>query len=59
MNAAETLLQAGAAQAIALECGDQCLSYAALRQRVRRAAGAWRALGLQGGERWWCCTRQH
>jgi len=51
MNAAETLLQAGAAQAIALECGDQCLSYAALRQRVRRAAGAWRALGLQGGER--------
>lgn len=51
MNAAQILLEAGADQAIALECGDQRLSYAALRQRVRRAAGAWRALGLQGGER--------
>ena len=51
MNAAQTLLEAGADQAIALECGDERLSYAALRQRVRRAAGAWTALGLQVGER--------
>lgn len=51
MNAAQTLLQAGSAQAIALECGDERLSYEALRQRVRRAAGAWTALGLQRAER--------
>ena len=51
MNAAQTLLEAGLAQAIALECGDERLSYGALRQRVRRAAGAWHALGLRGGER--------
>lgn len=51
MNAAQTLLQTGAAQAVALECGEQRLSYAALRQRVRRAGGAWQALGLRQGER--------
>ena len=51
MNAAQTLLEAGAAQAIALECGDERLSYADLRARVRQSAGSWRALGLQPGER--------
>lgn len=51
MNAAQTLLQAGAAQAVALECGDQRLSYQGLRQRVRQAAGAWQELGLRQGER--------
>ncbi|MDD5333780.1 MAG: AMP-binding protein [Rhodoferax sp.] len=51
MNAAQTLLQAGAAQAVALECGDQRLSYQGLRQRVRQAGGAWQALGLRTGER--------
>ena len=51
MNAAQTLLQAGAPQAIALECGAEHLSYAALRQRVRQAAGAWAELGLQRGQR--------
>jgi acyl-coenzyme A synthetase/AMP-(fatty) acid ligase len=51
MNAAQTLLQAGAAQAVALECGDQRLSYQGLRQRVRQAGGAWQELGLRHGER--------
>ena len=51
INAAETLLQAGVPQATALECGSETLTYEALRQQVRIAAGAWRALGLQQGER--------
>ena len=51
MNAAQTLLEAGASQAVALECGDETLSYEALRQRVRQAAGAWQALGLRCAER--------
>lgn len=51
INAAWTLLQSGAPDATALECGSDSLSYEALRQQVRRAAGAWRALGLQTGER--------
>ena len=51
MNAAETLLQSGAPQATALECGSERLTYDALRQRVRRAAGAWQALGLRPSER--------
>lgn len=51
LNAAHTLLQAGAPHAIALECGDQRLSYDALRQQVCQAGGAWRALGLQRGAR--------
>ncbi len=51
MNAAQTLLQAGAPGATALECGSERLSYDALRQRVRRAAGAWHRLGLRQGDR--------
>lgn len=51
MNAAQTLLQTGASQAIALACGDERLNYDTLRQRVRQAAGVWQALGLQRGER--------
>ena len=51
MNAAQTLLQAGAPQATALACDSETLTYEALRQQVRIAAGAWRALGLQQGER--------
>lgn len=51
MNAAQTLLQCGAPQATALECGDERLCYGELRDRVCRAAGAWRSLGLQPGER--------
>lgn len=51
MNAAQTLLQGGAPEVIALECGGEQLSYAALRQRVRCSGAAWAALGLQRGER--------
>ena len=51
MNAALTLLHTGDAQAVALECGDETLTYGALRQRVRRAAGAWQELGLRTGDR--------
>ena len=51
MNAAQTLLQAGASQATALECGSETLTYDALRQRVRQAAGAWLELGLRSGDR--------
>ena len=51
MNAAETLLAAGADSQIALECGERQLSYAELRLAVRRATGAWRQLGLLEDER--------
>lgn len=51
MNAAECLLAVGADDAIALDCGGQCVSYAELRAAVVRAAGAWRALGLEPGAR--------
>ncbi len=51
MNAAQTLLQAGAPQATALECGSETVTYDALRQQVRRAAGAWHRLGLQPQDR--------
>lgn len=51
MNAAHTLLEAGASQATALECDLERVSYGALRQRVRQAAGAWQALGLRPGQR--------
>ena len=51
MNAAESLLSAGADDALALECGDGRITYARLRDAVRRAAGAWRALGVQTGTR--------
>ena len=51
MNAAESLLSTGDGNRVALECGDRLLSYSALREAVRRAAGAWRSLGLQTGDR--------
>lgn len=51
MNAAERLLATGADSAIALECGDDRMSYAQLREQVRRAAGAWRARGVGAGDR--------
>ena len=51
MNAAETLLATGADAAIAIECDDEKITYAALRERVRRAAGAWHALGLRADDR--------
>jgi len=51
MNAAEYLLAPGEAGATALECGAERISYQALRDSVRRAAGAWRTRGLGQGER--------
>jgi len=51
MNAAESLLSAGDDGRIALECGDSLISYSELRNAVSRAAGAWRRLGLQTGDR--------
>jgi acyl-CoA synthetase (AMP-forming)/AMP-acid ligase II len=51
MNAAETLLSVGDDKRAALECGDSSLTYSGLRDAVRRAAGAWRTLGLETGDR--------
>jgi acyl-coenzyme A synthetase/AMP-(fatty) acid ligase len=51
MNAAAYLLAMGQAGAIALECGAERLSYGELRAAVGQAAGAWRARGLEQGER--------
>jgi acyl-coenzyme A synthetase/AMP-(fatty) acid ligase len=51
MNAAAYLLATGQASATALECGAERLSYGELRAAVGQAAGAWRARGLQQGER--------
>jgi acyl-coenzyme A synthetase/AMP-(fatty) acid ligase len=51
MNAASILLQQGAPQRIAIACGDECLTYEALRESTARAASAWRRRGLARGER--------
>ena len=51
MNAAECLLAVGADAVVAIECGDERIRYRDLRGAVRRAAGAWRALGLEAGTR--------
>lgn len=51
MNAAEVLLSTGEGNRTALECSDSRISYSELRDAVCRAAGAWRSLGLQPGDR--------
>jgi len=51
MNAAAYLLATGQASATALECGAERLTYGELREAVARAAGAWRARGLEQGQR--------
>jgi acyl-coenzyme A synthetase/AMP-(fatty) acid ligase len=51
MNAAECLLSVGADAAVALQCGEERITYAELRDAVLRAAGAWRARGLIEGGR--------
>ena len=51
MNAAECLLSEGEDDAVALECGSERVAYRELREAVARSAGAWRALGLNAGER--------
>ncbi len=50
MNGAETLLARHDATRSAIECAGAALTYGELRDRVARAAGAWRALGLQAGQ---------
>jgi len=51
MNAAATLLEAGAPEQIALVCGAERMTYAALRDMTARAAASWRRCGLELGER--------
>jgi len=51
MNAAETLLADGVGSHVALECGNDKITYDELRLAVRRAAGAWQDLGLHEDDR--------
>ncbi|HEX6136403.1 MAG TPA: AMP-binding protein [Casimicrobiaceae bacterium] len=51
MNAAQALLAEHAGERIALMCGNERLTRGELRERVARAGAAWRARGLQRGER--------
>jgi acyl-coenzyme A synthetase/AMP-(fatty) acid ligase len=51
MNAAEFLLAAGDGGRLAIECGTRKITYGELRRAVAAATGAWRELGLAGGER--------
>ncbi len=51
MNAAQLLLAPHEGSRVAVECGDERLTYADLRDRVGRAAAAWRARGLKPGDR--------
>jgi len=50
MNGAEALLARHDAARSAIDCAGAALTYGELRERVARAAGAWRALGLQAGQ---------
>ena len=51
MNAAAMLLARGDARHTALVCGTQRVTYGDLRDRVARAAAAWRRRGLAPGDR--------
>jgi acyl-coenzyme A synthetase/AMP-(fatty) acid ligase/rubrerythrin len=51
MNAAQCVLADHAADRIALVCGSEQLTRGELRDLVARAGAAWRARGLQRGER--------
>lgn len=51
MNAAQSLLEVGQDAATAIECDDEKINYAGLRDSVRRSAAVWQALGLRHGER--------
>ncbi len=51
LNGAELLLAPHDPARPALACGTQSMTYGELRERVARAAGAWRALGLRPGGR--------
>ena len=51
LNAAQLLLVHGDDVRTALACCDEQVSYRQLRERVARAAGAWRRLGVRPGDR--------
>ena len=50
MNGASGLLACHDAARTAIECDGAAISFGELRDRVARAAGAWRARGLQAGQ---------
>ena len=51
VNAAAYLLEVGEPEKVAIESDDGSITYGRLRDRVARAAGVWRSLGLETGER--------
>lgn len=51
MNAAAYLLEVGEGEKVAIESDDGSITYERLRDRVARAAAAWRSLGLDAGDR--------
>ena len=51
MNAAAYLLEVGEPEKVAIESDDGSITYERLRERVARAAGVWRSLGLTVGDR--------
>lgn len=51
MNAAAYLLELGEGEKVAIESDDGSITYERLRDRVARAAGMWRSLGLGAGDR--------
>ena len=51
MNAAAYLLEVGEPEKVAIDSDDGSILYERLRDRVARAAGAWRSLGLGVGDR--------
>jgi benzoate-CoA ligase len=51
VNAAAYLLEVGEGEKVAIESDDGSITYDRLRNRVARAAGMWRSLGLAVGDR--------
>jgi acyl-coenzyme A synthetase/AMP-(fatty) acid ligase len=51
VNAAAYLLEVGEPEKVAIDSDDGAITYRRLRDRVARAAGAWRSLGLGVGDR--------
>jgi acyl-coenzyme A synthetase/AMP-(fatty) acid ligase len=51
VNAAAYLLEVGEGEKVAIESDDGSITYERLRDRVARAAGVWRSLGLGVGDR--------
>jgi acyl-coenzyme A synthetase/AMP-(fatty) acid ligase len=51
VNAAAYLLEVGEPEKVAVESDDGSITYERLRDRVARAAGVWRSLGLEVGDR--------